>query len=326
MTSGAHTRGDPPEVSILIVSFNTRQMTIECLDSIQSETDIAHEVIVIDNNSSDGSADAIAKRFPNAKLLESDENIGFARANNVAAKEAIGYYLLLLNPDTVILDGAIDKLCTFARDHPTAKIWGGRTVYADGSLNDTCCFQQMTPWTIFCRLTGLSSLFSNHESVSEKFGHWQMESVRQVDIITGCFMLIPRSLWENLGGFDPRYFMYGEEADLCLRAAKSADAKPLFTPDAQIVHHGGASETVRENKQVRLLAAKITLIIDHFRPATIGISKAMYVLIPATRLVALRLLGVWSDRASQEADEWASIWRRRSEWRKGYASSEATPL
>ncbi len=244
-----------PTVSIIVVSFNTRKMTLDCLRSVAEQTTISNEVIVLDNHSHDGSADAIAEEFPEIRLIAETENLGFARANNVAAKYARGKYILLLNPDTVVLDGAIDKLVSFARSIPTAKIWGGRTVYGDGSLNDTCCFQRMTLWTAFCRATGIAGLFNNHRFVSTAYGGWQMNDSRSVDIITGCFMLIERGLWDQLGGFDLTFFMYGEEADLCVRATRDFGARPHFTPDAQIVHHGGASETLRTEKMVRLLKA-----------------------------------------------------------------------
>ncbi len=209
-----------PTVSVLVVSYNTREMTLDCLRSIVAETHMPYEVIVVDNASLDGSADAIAAEFPKVHLMAETENHGFAKGNNIAAATARGEYILLLNPDTVVLNGAIDKLVAFARAKPEAKIWGGRTLYGDGTLNRTCCFQHMTLWKIFCRATGLAVLFRNHRAVSEAYGGWDMNDVRSVDIVTGCFFLIPRRLWEDLGGFNLAYFMYGDEADLCLRAKK----------------------------------------------------------------------------------------------------------
>src|SRR5688572_24667662 len=118
-----------PRVSILVISYNTREMTLDCLRSIAHETREPHELIVVDNSSSDGSADAIAAQFPDVRLRRPEKNLGFARANNVASTEARGDYLLLLNPDTVVLDRAIDRLVAFADANPDAGIWGGRTLY-----------------------------------------------------------------------------------------------------------------------------------------------------------------------------------------------------
>ena len=130
-----HARPAPaPRVSILVISYNTREMTLDCLRSLKAETTVPHEVIVVDNNSPDRSADAIAAAFPEFRLIASPDNLGFAKGNNVAAEEAQGDYLLLLNPDTVVLDHAIDRLVAFADANPRAGIWGGRTLNADRTL------------------------------------------------------------------------------------------------------------------------------------------------------------------------------------------------
>ena len=130
-----------PVVSIVVVSYNTREMTLECLRSIVRETpDLPYEVLFIDNQSTDGSWEAVETKFsgdPRFVLRSSEENLGFAGANNEMAKDARGEFVLLLNPDTVVLDRAIEKLVAFAREHPDNGIWGGRTVFEDGSLNAT---------------------------------------------------------------------------------------------------------------------------------------------------------------------------------------------
>ena len=145
---------------MLVVSYNTRAMTLDCLASLAAETSVPHEVIVLDNASPDGSAAAIAAAFPRAfpelRLIASPENHGFAKANNIAAREARGDYLLLLNPDTVVLDAAIDRLVAFARRTPEAGIWGGRTLDAERKLNPMSVFGDQTLWSLFCRATGLT--------------------------------------------------------------------------------------------------------------------------------------------------------------------------
>src|SRR5204863_9530333 len=148
-------------------------------------------------------------------------NVGFARANNIAAKEAKGRYLLLLNPDTVVLESGIDRLVAFAEARPGARIWGGRTLYGDRSLNPTSCWRRMTLWNVFCRTTGLSGIFpSSRHFNSDSYGRWDRSTVGEGDIVTGCFLLIQRGFWQRLGGCDAKFFMHGEEADLCRRAAK----------------------------------------------------------------------------------------------------------
>ena len=259
---------EDPTLSIIMVSYNTRVLTTAairtCLETTH-KTDF--ELIVFDNASSDGSADAIELEFenePRVVLVRSEENLGFARANNVVAETARGTYLLLLNPDTECHEGAVDNLMSFARNRSEAGIWGGRTVFPDGSLNIASCWNRVTLWSTFCWAVGLSSVFKNSEALNpEAMGGWQRDCERQVDIVVGCFLLIPRSLWCELGGFDLKYFMYGEEADLCLRAAAKGYG-PMITPQAQIMHIVGAATGRRSDKRISVLRAKATLLRDHW--------------------------------------------------------------
>ena len=148
-----------PSLSILMVNWNTREMTLACLRSLFEQTrETSFEVIMVDNDSKDGSAEAITREFPTVRLLAEKHNHGFAKATNMAADVARGEYFLLLNTDTVVLDGAIDKLMAFSRQRPEARIWGGRTLFGDGKLNPNSCFNRITPWSAFCLATGLTRL------------------------------------------------------------------------------------------------------------------------------------------------------------------------
>ena len=314
------TRHSSPLVSIIIVSYNTREMTLECLRSVFAQTDQPFEVILVDNASSDGSAAAIAAEFPGIRLMAETENHGFAKANNLAARHACGEYLLLLNPDTVVLDGAIDRLIDFARRAPEAGIWGGRTLYGDSSVNPTNCWGRMTLWSVGSQVLGLSSLFRRSGLFNpEGYGSWQRDSERGVDIVTGCFLLIRKKFWDELEGFNLSFVMYGEEADLCLRA-RSKGARPRITPEAQIVHYAGASETVRSDKMVRLLRAKLLLIRRHFPAWQRPIGLLLFRLWPLTRYWATRILG-----RHLAAQTWRQIWVRRGEWWYGWPEIENRP-
>lgn len=302
----------PPTVSIIVVSYNTREMTLECLRSVVAETQTPYEVIVLDNASSDGSAEAIAAEFPDMMLMAETDNHGFAKGNNIAIRHARGEYVLLLNPDTIVLDGAIDRLMEFAAARPDAGIWGGRTLYGDRSLNPTSCYRKMSLWNVTSQALGLSSLFRQSPIFnSERYGGWKRDTEREVDVITGCFLLIKRAFWDELGGFDTTYVMYGEETDLCLRA-HALGARPRMTPDATIVHYAGASEKVRSDKMVRLLRAKVLLIKRHFPAWKRPLGLAMFRLWPWSRAWGTRLL------RRGGADTWAEIWARRSEWKDGW--------
>ena len=317
------------DVSILIVSYNTRALTRAALDSIAAETkDVSYEIIAVDNASTDGSADMIANHPLKPQLVALRENIGFGRANNLAAGLARGRYVLLLNPDTVVLDGAIDKLVAFARAKPRARIWGGRTLFADGSLNPSSCWGRMTPWNLICRAAGLTGLFAHTTFFNgEAMGGYARDSVRHVDIVSGCFFLIEKQLWDGLGGFDPLFFMYGEEADLCLRA-HAFSARPMVTPDATIIHYGGASETARTAKMIRLLSAKASLIDRHWQPWAAPTGRFLLSLWPLSRAFGMTLIGLIapSKARTAAAKTWAEIWHRRSEWQDGYPTLQTTPV
>ena len=309
-----------PALTVIVVSYNTRAMTLECLASLRAETRADFETIVVDNASTDGSAEAIAEEFPEMDLLAETANHGFAGANNLAARRARGEYLLLLNPDTVVLDGAVDRLLAFARANPRALIWGGRTLYGDGSLNPASCWGRMTLWNLFCRASGLTGVFPRSELFnSEAYGGWDRSTERAVDIVTGCFLMIRRGTWEALGGFDPAFFMYGEEADLCLRA-RALGAAPRVTPEAEIVHYGGAADTVRADKMVRLLSGKISLIDRHFPAWRRPLARALFQAWPLSRMIATRALGAVTGREDLRASaaSWSEIWARRAEWRGGW--------
>jgi len=309
------------DLSIIVVSFNTREMTLACLQSIVDETrDTRYEVIIVDNNSLDGSAEAIRLEFPQFSLISLEENIGFARANNLAAAQANGRKILLLNPDTLVIDNAVDRLLSFANKTSSYQIWGGRTIHGDGSLNPASCWHRITLWSLVCFAIGLTSIFRGNPFFNvEAYAGWNRDTVRHVDIVTGCFLLIDRQLWMRLGGFDPAFFMYGEEADLCYRA-KKLGAIPTITPEATIVHFVGASDKVFVERRLKILKGRVTLIRKHFSPLSRRIGCALQASVPLTRWLGYRLIGGLFNRPDLGllANEWGSIWQRRAEWSSGY--------
>lgn len=303
-------------LSILIVSFNTREVTLDCVRSVFAHPPaVPFEVILFDNGSADGSAGAIAHAFPQLRLIESAENLGFARANNVAAEAAHGQRLLLLNPDTVALPGGLQALWDFAERLPERGIWGGRTVFEDGSLNPSSCWRRITPWSLFCSAAGLTWLFPNSALFNpESYPGWGRDSEREVDIVTGCFLLIDRALWQRLDGFDPLFFMYAEEADLCLRARRLG-ARPTVTPTAEIVHLGGRAETSHVEKTIKTARGRMTLIRKHWPAGRRALGAALYYGWALSRTAASRLAS-----GAETREKWRTIWRRRGEWLKGYSA------
>lgn len=308
-----------PELSVLLVNWNTREMTLECLRSLYAETrQTRFECIVTDNGSQDGSAEAIASEFPQVRLFAEKDNHGFAGATNLQIREVQAPMILLLNTDTVVMDGAIDKLMAFARETPEAGIWGGRTIFQDGRYNPTSCWRRITPWSAFCFASGLVKLFPESRIFNPERIDFVDGRIEEVDIVTGCLFLISRDFWNKLGGFDPAFFMYGEEADLCLRA-HALGARPLATPAATIIHHGGASAASRALKIIQMHGARAGLSQRHI--SGVGGKFASEMLVMGAWLrkigygIAARLSGKPAVR--EAADNWSTVWEKRNEWRNG---------
>jgi GT2 family glycosyltransferase len=307
---------DNLDLSVIVVSFQTRELTLACLESIQRETrTLRFEVLVVDNASTDGSAEFVRKRFPQMTLIESEVNLGFAGAVNLAARHARGEYLLLLNPDTLVLDRALERLHSFALAHPEFAIYGGRTIFPDGSLNPGSCFARQTPWSLFCSAFGLTALLPRSTFFNpEAYGSWERDSVRTVDAVQGSLLLTRRSFWCEMGGFDASFFMYGEEADFCERARRRG-ARAVITPDATIVHFGGASDRIRTEKLVNLLSGKRKLIERHWPRRWHGLGRTLLRARVFNRRFAARLMGSIGaqDRAAR-FETWDEVWRRRADW------------
>lgn len=308
------------DVTILIVSYNTRELTLEAIRSaIRETTRVSSEIIVVDNASSDGSADAIAAEFPAVRLIRLDENIGFGPGNNAGAREARGHSILLLNPDTVTLDHAIDTLVEFARAHPEHRVYGGRTLFPDRSLNRASAWGEPTLWSMFCRGSGLGSLFKRSALFDpESLGAWDRSTTREVPIISGCFLLIERALWETLGGFDDRFRMYAEEFDLCLRA-RALGARPIAIPDATIIHYGGASDRVVVEQTIRQYKGRAQLLHKHWPAWKAALGTRCLDLWALNKLARSTLLSPLSPRHRELARTWRTIFARRREWREAGA-------
>ena len=312
----------PLDLSIVIVSHNTAEMTERALTSLMVETvRTSYEVIVADLGSSDNSAEMIDEHPIRAHLMRLPEGTKAARATTIAARAAKGKYLLLLNSYTLILDRAVDNLLAFAKAHPAARIWGGRTIFHNGSLNPTSCWRRMSAWNLVCRATGLTGLFRNSELFNgEAYGGWQRDHRREVDIITDSFFLIERDLWAGLRGFDAVFESYGQDADLCLRA-RAFSARPLISPTATIVHHGQVGMLDRPDRTVELLTAKATLITRHWRRSMVPVGLTLLAAWPLTRAIATSVTAKLTGSANKHhlAKHWGEVWRRRREWQAGYA-------
>ena len=310
-----------PTLSIIVVNYRTRDMTLDCLRSIIRETkETSYEILLVDNASNDDTIEIVRSEMPAVRCLPLPENVGFARGNNIAAEKANGRLLLLLNPDTLVVDRAIDRLFAFSTQRPEARIWGGQSLRADRSIDPTSCWRRITLWSAICKAFGLSAAFPNrHVFNPEAYAGWDRLTEREVDIICGCFMLIDRDTWNALGGFDGTFFLYGEEADFCLRAARIG-TRPTFTPSATIVHFSGASEQVQTDKIIRGLSARAELIARHLQPSARQLGLFVNELMPLVRGLGYGAAAQFSrnPRVRATAATWWSVWQRRYAWRSGF--------
>lgn len=284
----------------------------------------------MDNDSTDGTVAMVQNEFPEVAVHMLQENIGFAQASNFAAMQSEGKWILLLNPDTEVQPEAIDALVDFAEENPAPGIYGGRTMFTNGQVNVGSCWGLPTPWSVTSKAFGLSGFFSTSEFFnSERMGEWPRDSIREVGYVVGCFMLVRRELWDKLGGFDPSYWMYGEDCDLCIRAAKLTGKRPLVTPDAQIVHHIGGSCPDQTARAVLIAKSRATLIRRHWpwrwQAYGLWMERCGVWLRYIYAQAKARMPGKFA-RASHSADHWAHIWSDRKNWLKGWPTSPDFPV
>jgi GT2 family glycosyltransferase len=234
------------------------------------------EVIVVDNASNDGSVEMVKKDFPQVTLIENLQNHGFAAANNQGINIAKGQYVLLLNSDTVILDKTIQKTVSFADAHPEAAVVGCRVLNPDRTLQPTC-FMFPSILNMLLSTTYLYKLFPKSKFFGrERMTWWDRNDVREVDVVTGCFMLVRQEAIKKVGTMDERFFMYSEETDWCYRLRK-AEWKILFIPDAEIIHFGGQSSKQAAAKMVLLLRGSRLLFFKKHKGPLVSALACLFI-------------------------------------------------
>ena len=235
------------ELSIIIVNYNTRDLLRGCLRSIySSQGDFDYEVIVVDNCSPDDSVEMVRQEFPQAKLIASEINRGYAYANNLGFRQARGHYLLLLNPDTVLPPTALQGMLDFKEEHPDAGVAGPKLVLADGSLDLASRRSFPTLDVAFYRLVGLSKRYPNSPRYNRyNLGYLDPNQVAEVDSVVGAFMCIRREALDQAGLFDERFFMYAEDIDLCYRIKVDHGWKVYYNPAVVVTHYKAQSTRKR---------------------------------------------------------------------------------
>jgi GT2 family glycosyltransferase len=305
----------PLDVSIVIVSWNVKELLRECLRSLRANAgDVRYEAIVVDNQSSDGSPELVRTDFPWAKLIEPNANLGFGRGNNLGFQHARGRWVLLLNPDTVVLERAIERLVKFGDKHQEAGAVGGKTLKEDLTLERSCVWGSPGLWPMICKSVGLQVVFKNSRVFNpEAMDWWPRDTEREVDVITGCFLMIRREVYEKTGGFDPRFFMYAEEVDLCWRIRKLG-WKLRFTPEAQIIHLVGASAAkAKPNRLYHLHLALLKLYRKHYGERYMKVANFLMWMFCATRVPLMQAgleLGILNGQTHEKVKTYSQTMRK----------------
>jgi GT2 family glycosyltransferase len=263
-------------VSVIIVSWNAREYLRQCLASLSAEVcRYPMEIIVVDNASSDGSSDCVETEYPGVRLIRNAENLGFAKANNIGVSVSRGEYLCFVNSDVKVLPDCINRLVEYSKEHPEAGMVGPRIIGGDGQLQRSCRgFPSV--WNMFCRALALDTIFKNCELFTGYvLSHWPQNSLRKVDILTGCFWLVRRQALAQVGLLDESFFIYGEDMDWC-RRFWSKGWLVVFVPSAEAIHYGGASSS---NAPVRFYIERQKADLQYWRKHHSGSKVACYFLI-----------------------------------------------
>jgi GT2 family glycosyltransferase len=228
-------------VSVLIVSHNVKSQLLDTVRELFAHAGEPVEAVVVDNSSRDGSADAVEQGFPDVDLVRLDQNVGFGRANNAGLDHCHGEFILLLNPDVQVRAGCVRTLADFLTDDPEAGAAGPRIERPDGGLDLAARRSFPSPTSAFYRFTGLSRLLPRSRLFNRyNLGDRSPGELQEIDSGTAACLMVRRSAIDQVGFFDPDFFMYGEDLDLCFRL-KGAGWKIFYVPTARALHLKGSS-------------------------------------------------------------------------------------
>jgi GT2 family glycosyltransferase len=253
------------KLSIIILCWNDRKVIADCLQSIFANThSTAFEVIVSDNGSTDGSVEFIRTSYPSVQVIENGRNLRFAKANNVGIRASRSEYVLILNPDTIIHDGTLDRIVALADQHPEAGAFGCRVLNSDGSYQVSArpLASFRGEWIAAFYLRALGHL--NERFTCDFYAGWDGKTQRPVGWVSGCFILVRSELLKSIGGFDEQFFYYYEDMDLCRRIWQ-AGYPILYMPNATITHLGGQSTKNRFPPLGFVLDSQVTRYLYYYK-------------------------------------------------------------
>jgi N-acetylglucosaminyl-diphospho-decaprenol L-rhamnosyltransferase len=249
------------QLSVIIVNWRSKDYALECIGTlINHPPECPYEIIVIDCASNDGIAKILSVKYPSVRVIESAENLGFARANNTASLSARGEFLLLLNPDTEVNPGSLNAMLNVIASQKDIGITGAKLLNSDRTIQTSCvqafpCLANQLIDSEFCR-----QLFPNSPLWGNAMLHQPVEHPVDVDAVSGACLLIRKSLYQASGGLSEDYFMYSEDVEICYKA-RSAGYRVVYIPTALVVHHGGRSSRQQSRRQF----ANVMMVESRFR-------------------------------------------------------------
>jgi len=277
------------QLSVIIVSYNSIELLENCLFSVQKAMQtIGGEIIIVDNNSNDGSKESLPSKFPGVKFIFNNENLGFAKACNQGSKISSGDHILFLNPDTVLPGTCLTDCISFLNTHEDAGAVGVRMVDDKGKFLKESKRGLPSPSASFYKLFGLTAVFPGSETIAKYYqGHLPENENNPVEVLSGAFMMIKRTVFEKVKGFDETFFMYGEDIDLSLRISQLG-YKNYYLGKISITHLKGGSTTYNKKYVQEFYGAMNLFVKKHYKDkstpyrlflhAGIGVRKMLSIL------------------------------------------------
>jgi GT2 family glycosyltransferase len=263
---------DQVHITLSIVNTDNRDLLKRCLDTIETSAGhLSHEIIVVDNASTDGSPELVRRDYPRVKLIENRQRDGYGRSHNRAIREARGEYVLILNEDMEMIGPAVQRMVAIARRIPNLGVLGCRILNPDRSLQHSCFREPTLRGELFEALLPYTAAFRRSPARSKMYD-WAHDKQQEVDVVVGCCMLLPRAVIERVGMFDPQFFIYSEEHDLC-RRVRARGLKVMFTPHAEMIHFGGRTT---KRMSLRMALVQLDSRIRYFRKHHGRVAAALF--------------------------------------------------